>query len=202
MGIEDYSTTPGSNTAINGISIAEGMSPANVNNAIRQMMADLAVPARSGFAAYVGTTVTDQTGDATAYVIIPNTELFDVGSNYDTTTGKYTAPADGYYFFTVIIGLAGVLAGHTRFLGSLQVEAGSGASTHARIYERDSGDLAPDGNTRVSMSFTALVQMVAGNTAKMTILVDGVGGKVVDVFAGNPPTNIATMFAGFMQAPA
>lgn len=43
MGIADYSTSPASNTAINGINIAEGCAPANINDAIRQMMADLAV---------------------------------------------------------------------------------------------------------------------------------------------------------------
>lgn len=42
MAIGDYSTTPGNNAAISGINIAEGCAPANVNNAIRQLMADLA----------------------------------------------------------------------------------------------------------------------------------------------------------------
>lgn len=41
MAVSDYSTTPGSNTAISGINIAEGCSPANINDAIRQMMADV-----------------------------------------------------------------------------------------------------------------------------------------------------------------
>jgi len=37
----DYSTTPSSNTSIAGISIAENATPmANINNAIRQLMAD------------------------------------------------------------------------------------------------------------------------------------------------------------------
>jgi hypothetical protein len=40
-GIEDYSTTPGSNTTINGISLAEGMPPSNVNDVMRQQMADI-----------------------------------------------------------------------------------------------------------------------------------------------------------------
>ena len=39
-GIEDYNVVPGSNTSINGISVAEGMPPSNVNDAFRQMMAD------------------------------------------------------------------------------------------------------------------------------------------------------------------
>jgi hypothetical protein len=41
MAVSDYSTTPGSNTSISGINIAEGCSPANINNAIRQLMADV-----------------------------------------------------------------------------------------------------------------------------------------------------------------
>ena len=37
-GIKDYSTTNSSNTSLNGISVAEGMLPSNLNNAIRALM--------------------------------------------------------------------------------------------------------------------------------------------------------------------
>lgn len=41
MAFSDYSTTPSANTSIAGISIAENATPmANINNAIRQLMAD------------------------------------------------------------------------------------------------------------------------------------------------------------------
>lgn len=40
MAFSDYSTTPASNTTIAGINIAENCPAANVNNAIRQIMAD------------------------------------------------------------------------------------------------------------------------------------------------------------------
>ena len=36
--IKDYSTTQASNTSLNGISVAEGMLPSNLNNAIRALM--------------------------------------------------------------------------------------------------------------------------------------------------------------------
>ncbi|WP_299949065.1 phage tail protein [uncultured Ruegeria sp.] len=42
MGIGDYDTTPGNNTDVNGINIAESCPAANINNAIRQVMADIA----------------------------------------------------------------------------------------------------------------------------------------------------------------
>lgn len=40
MSFGSYSTTPASNTTIGGVSIAEGCAAGNVNNAIRQIMAD------------------------------------------------------------------------------------------------------------------------------------------------------------------
>jgi hypothetical protein len=42
MGIKDYSATPASNTAINGINIAENCNASGINDAIRQLMADIA----------------------------------------------------------------------------------------------------------------------------------------------------------------
>jgi hypothetical protein len=62
MGISSYSTTPGSNTAINGINIAEGCAPSGINDAIRQLMADIA----SGAVVYQKPTVS---GTANAIVL-------------------------------------------------------------------------------------------------------------------------------------
>ena len=43
MSFGDWSTTAGSNTSIGGISIAENCPPSNLNNAQREMMAELRV---------------------------------------------------------------------------------------------------------------------------------------------------------------
>ena len=40
MSFDDYSTTPASNTSIQGINVGEGCAPAGINDAIRQLMAD------------------------------------------------------------------------------------------------------------------------------------------------------------------
>ena len=47
-GIADYSTTPASNTSINSIGIAGTNSPANFDNGLRQLMADLATARTDG----------------------------------------------------------------------------------------------------------------------------------------------------------
>ena len=39
-GIKDYSSTAANNTSVGGVSIAEGMLPSNINNAIRAILAD------------------------------------------------------------------------------------------------------------------------------------------------------------------
>jgi len=41
MAVSDYSTTPSANASISGVNIAEGCPPGGINNAIRQMMADI-----------------------------------------------------------------------------------------------------------------------------------------------------------------
>lgn len=41
MGVNDYDLNPDNNTLINGINIAEGCPPSGINNAIRQLMADV-----------------------------------------------------------------------------------------------------------------------------------------------------------------
>lgn len=41
MAVASYNTTASLNTAINGVSVAEGMARADINNAIRELMADI-----------------------------------------------------------------------------------------------------------------------------------------------------------------
>jgi len=40
-GIKDYSSTAGNNSSVGGVSIAEGMLPSNINNALRAILADI-----------------------------------------------------------------------------------------------------------------------------------------------------------------
>lgn len=59
MAVQDYSTTPGNNTSISGIFIGENCPAANINNAFRQMMADVRVmynglPDLSGYVTKTG----------------------------------------------------------------------------------------------------------------------------------------------------
>lgn len=47
MAVSDYKTNPDENTTISGINIAEGCPPSGINNAIRQLMADVKAESES-----------------------------------------------------------------------------------------------------------------------------------------------------------
>lgn len=63
MSFSDYDETPSNNTSINGVNVAEGCPAGNVNDAIRQLMADGAelannVPDASDYLQKTGGTMT------------------------------------------------------------------------------------------------------------------------------------------------
>ena len=67
------------------------------NNAINHTLPQ----ATQGFLAFDSVAGTDVTGDGSDYSIIYETESYDVGSNYNAATGRFTAPVTGKYFFTL-----------------------------------------------------------------------------------------------------
>jgi len=84
--ISDYSATPANNTDINNIDIAEGCSPSGINNAIRELMADLKdwqAGSESGQALAI---VSGGTGAETATDARTNLSAAKSGANSDITS--------------------------------------------------------------------------------------------------------------------
>ncbi len=53
------------------------------------------------FSAYRNATLTSS---ASGSIIVFDTEIFDIGNNYNTSNGRFTAPATGYYEFNGLVG--------------------------------------------------------------------------------------------------
>ncbi len=89
MAISDYSQTPGSNTSISGTSIAENCPPANVNDAFRQLMADLAVWYAAGGVSGSGGQPLDPTLTALAALITSaGSMIYATGADAFAVTGS------------------------------------------------------------------------------------------------------------------
>lgn len=135
-GISAYSTTPASNTAVNGINIAEGCNASNVNDAIRQIMADIALAFSNTYKNFAGASL-GNTASATktmrgaAWALTPSGS----GTVHITVTGYTTnsllgnASINGAYGTGAAPTVGAALTG-TAFYGTdiLSTSANSGAS--------------------------------------------------------------------------
>ena len=134
------------------------------------------------FLALVDGNQTDVTGDGTLYTIIGDIEVFDQGSDYNTSTGTFTAPISGRYLFNchVYISGSGSSTTGTRFV----------LSTSNRDYSNgiNFGATSADAWT----DCTAFADMDASDTVVAKIAVNGNSSKVGDLLAS------VTRFSGVL----
>jgi len=143
-------------------------------------------PLQPAFSANLSATASNVTGDATAYTILCNTEQYDVGSNYNTTTGTFTAPVTGKYRFAANLTLSTLGAGHTS--GNLALTT---TSTTYNLSSSNYGAIRNSNNALIiNASYPA--NMTAGDTATLVVTVSN-STKTVNV------TSTTTYFSGYLE---
>ena len=120
----------------------------------------------SSFTAHLSADTTNSTGDGTQFVIPFNTADTNVGSNFNTGTGIYTAPTTGLYQFYAIVAYKSVGAatgGFAEFLVN---------ATDYFIFSNDGFlTVASSGNFYINGSL--IVQLTAGDTVKVNAAASG-----------------------------
>lgn len=119
-----------------------------------------------------GATVSNVTGNGTIYTILFN-EIFDHGGDYNPATGIFTAPVTGEYRFS----WRARAFGFTAALTSMGIKL----VTSARDFQILDGQPSLSGHNEISFSDSTLVDMVIGDTARVTIQGAGEASDVVDI---------------------
>lgn len=142
------------------------------------------LPLQPCFRARNNSVISNVTGDSTNYTVIFNTEVFDIGSNYDISTGLFTAPVDGIYLFCANVLFSGITSSHTG--GIIQFNPSSGIVN--RFFE--GSPAAIRAGSLMALGGSAIYQLSASDTMSIQLRFSN-GSKVVDI-------NTNSIFEGYL----
>jgi len=124
-------------------------------------------------------TVANVSGDSTAYTCVYDVSVYDNGSNYNATTGVFTAPVTGRYQFNCCVTLEQLGIAHTTTTLSF---SNIGVAT----YTQRCGALFPivGGDGLVSITGQIIIDLTAAQTFSTILTISG-GTKTVDFYGQN-----------------
>lgn len=150
------------------------------------------MPLQPAFIAFNTLLRSNVTGDGTLYTVIFDSVVRDTNSDFDNTTGTFTASVAGSYALTAAI--------RPQSVSSANSAAEFQITTSNRNYY---GDVYNPSNVRtinnlLNTNIGCLADMDAGDTANARFSVS-FGSKTIDIFSA-PATDSGTGFYGFLMA--
>lgn len=136
-------------------------------------------PRQPAFFAYTTANILNVTGDSTVYQVVYDSELFDVGSNFNTATGVFTAPVTGIYALTYSVWCLGLSASYT--IGVMYAQR-TGSATSLFWGKSQSFASVRDTNIPPSAIFDGsnIVQLTANDQVSIQLRLNG-GTKTIIV---------------------
>jgi hypothetical protein len=140
------------------------------------------------FLSYANATLSNVSGDGTAYTLVTNVDLWDLGGDHDGTS-TFTAPVTGKYMMVGRITSDAVASGHA--YGVLTLDASNrDFETVFHAYNMTNGS----GSHTLQVS--AVVDMDASDTIVFKVTYSG-GSKVIDILGHS--TNPKSSFSGWLM---
>jgi len=135
-------------------------------------------PLNPHFDAYKSATSSNVIGGSASYTVIFDTEVEDIGGNYDNTTGIFTAPVDGIYNFNACITVYNPDSTNTIYSIDFVSTSRAYNIKYTNLWTRTK---APNG--LISDNGSVEVKMNAGDTMKIQIYCNG--NLTADLYAGS-----------------
>jgi hypothetical protein len=143
---------------------------------------NVTAPNTAAFAANLTNSIANATGNGTTYTIGSwGTTYFDQGSNFNATTGTFTAPVDGKYQFNWLI-----LVSPTTIATTLN------ATLHTTTTDYTAQTSRTASNANISSNGSMIVAMSAGDTAQLQATVYGEAADTDGIYGPQ------TYFSGFL----
>jgi len=171
-----------------------GISTSGAGNTVT--VTSTTAPGTSYFFADISASISNVTGDSTAYLILFDRVYSNFGSDYDNTTGLYTAPSDGLYSFNSTVSVNGLSAGMDRGYFRFRV-SGTGPMVGEIGVVRNNALAVADGtNGQWRFNGATSIFLNSGDTVGVTVTVEG-AAKTADVSQGLASPPAKTWFSGF-----
>lgn len=152
-------------------------------------------PLQPAFFAYLSTTLTNVIPQNTGYIVVFDIISYDQNNNYSTTTGAFTAPIKGVYYFSSVSTTTGTSVDGAPEIRYVFLTTGSAPSY--RPFKTSPLNSSSVDDSNLALSGQAFVSMNAGDTMQMQI-VQLNGNTNATLLGGSPTTNQITYFQGFL----